>query len=135
MSNFSSNPGEVHFEDLVYLLRYIKDNMNLGLGYYANIEYAPLSDLLIQAIINIENLLMVFHDYICQNCLYTGRSTGEYIVFYQVVRIDHWTHVTSKVDQSSAESEYNAECTAGMDIAHFRMLINELLKKDIYVAP
>ena len=42
-SKFSSNPGKVHFEGLVHLLRYIRDNDNLGLIYYAKIEDAPLS--------------------------------------------------------------------------------------------
>ena len=36
---------------------------------------------------------------------------------------------------SSAESEYNAACTAGMALAHFRMLINELLNEDPYMVP
>ena len=40
------------------------------------------------------------------------------------------THVPGPVAQSSAESEYNASCTAGMDLAHFRMLVHELLNED-----
>ena len=39
------------------------------------------------------------------------------------------------VAQSSAESEYNASCTAGMDLAHFRMINNYFLNKDSYVVP
>ena len=50
MEKFSSNPGKVHLEGLVHLLGYIRDNKSLGLEYYANIDNAPLSDLLIQAI-------------------------------------------------------------------------------------
>ena len=53
----------------------------------------------------------------------TGRSTGAYIIFYQGVPIDHVTHVPGPVAQSSAESDYNAACTAGMDLAHFKMLV------------
>ena len=34
------------------------------------------------------------------------------------------THVPGPVAQSSAESEYNAACTAGMALAHFRMLVH-----------
>ena len=49
MSKFSSNPGRVHFEGLVHLLRYIRNNNNLGLKYYTKIEHAPLSKLLGQA--------------------------------------------------------------------------------------
>ena len=54
------------------------------------------------------------------------KSTGAHIIFYQCGPIDHGTHVTGPVAQSSAESEYNAACTAGMALAHFRVLIYEL---------
>ena len=36
LAKFSSNHGKVHFEGLVHLLRYIRDNKTLGLKYYAN---------------------------------------------------------------------------------------------------
>ena len=54
----------------------------------------------------------------------TRRSTVAYIIFYQCGLVDHVTHVPGTVSQSSAESEYNAACTAGMALAHFRVLIN-----------
>ena len=59
----------------------------------------------------------------------TGRSTGEYIIFYQGGPIDHGTHVPGPVAQSSAESEYNAACTARMDLAHFRILVHSFLNE------
>ena len=65
----------------------------------------------------------------------TGRSTGAYIIFYQGGPIDHGTHVPGTVAQSSADSEYNAACTAGISLAHFRMLIHELLNKDPDIVP
>ena len=73
---------------------------------------------------------MDFSDSSCQDCPDTGRGTGAYIIFYQGGTIDHGTYVPGPVAQSSAESEYNAACTAGMALAHFRMLIHELLNKD-----
>ena len=60
--NSSSNPGEVHFEGLVHLLRHIRDNKNLILKYYAKIKDVSLSGLLRQARIKTENQLMVFHN-------------------------------------------------------------------------
>ena len=33
LEKFSSNPGKLHFEGLVHLLRYIRDNNTLGLNY------------------------------------------------------------------------------------------------------
>ena len=49
LANFSANPGKVNFEGLVHLLRYIRYNKNLGLKYYADMNDAPLTDLLRQA--------------------------------------------------------------------------------------
>ena len=65
----------------------------------------------------------------------TDRSTGEYIIFYQGGTIYHGTHVPGPVSQSIAESEYNEACTAGMYLAHFRMLIHDFLNKDPDIVP
>ena len=70
-----------------------------------------------------------------QDCPDTFRSTGAYIIFYQGWTIDHGTHVPGPVAQSSEEGEYNAAYTAGMNLAHFRMLIHELLNKDPNIVP
>ena len=78
---------------------------------------------------------MDFSDSSWQDCPDTGISTRAYIIFYQGGEIDHGTHVPGPVAQSSAESEYNAACTAGMDLSHFMMLIHELLNKDPYIVP
>ena len=94
---------------------------------------ATLSDLLRKSSIKTENKLMAFSDYSCKYCTDTGRITGASVIFYQGRPIYHVTHVTGPVVQSSAESDYNAACTAGMDLAHFRMLINEFLNKDPYI--
>ena len=114
LAKFSANPGKIHFEGLVHLLRYIRDNKTLGLKYYADLNDAPVTDLLRKAIIKTKNHLMDFYDSSWQDCPDTGRSTGAYIIFYQGGPIDHGTHVTGPVDQSSAESEYSAECIEGM---------------------
>ena len=73
---------------------------------------------------------MVFSDSSWKYFPDTGRSTGAYIIFYQCGAIDHGIHVTGPFDQSSVDSEYNASCTAGMALAHSRMLIHELLNKN-----
>ena len=62
LSKFLSKPGKVHFEGLVHLLRYIRDNKNLGLKYYDDMNDVPLSDPLIKASINNKNKLMAFSD-------------------------------------------------------------------------
>ena len=78
---------------------------------------------------------MDFSDSSWQDCPDTGRSTGAYMIFYQGGPIDHVTYVPGPVAQSSSESEYNAACTAGMDLANYRMLIHEFLNKDPEIVP
>ena len=124
LANFSSNPGKVHFEFLVHLLRYIRYNKALGLNYYSYMNDAPVSDLLRQASIKTENQLMDLSDSSWKCFPDTGRSTVAYIIFYQGGTIGHVTHVPGPVSQSSAKSEYNSACTAGMALAHFSMLIH-----------
>ena len=96
-AKFSSKPGKVHFEGLVHLLVYIRDNKTLGLKYYADMDDAPLSDLLRQASIKTDNHVMDFSDSSWQGFPDTGRITGEFIIFYQVDTIDHGKHVPGPV--------------------------------------
>ena len=112
LAKFSENPGKVKFEGLVHLLIYIRDNKTFGMKYYADLNDAPVTDPLRQANIKTKNHLMAFYDSSWKNCPDTGRSTGEYMIFYQGGPIDHCTHVPGPVAQYSAESEYNAACTA-----------------------
>ena len=130
VSKVFRNTGKVHFEALMHILRYIRDNKTLGLKYYVDMNDAPVTELLRQASIKTENHLMDFSDSSCKYFPDTSRSTGAYIIFYQCAPIDHGTHVTGPVAQSSAESEYNVACTTGMALAHFIILIHELLNKD-----
>ena len=135
LEKFSSNPSKVQFEELVHLLRYIRDNKTLGLKYYTDMNDAPVSDLLRQASIKNENHLMNFSDSSWQDCSDTGIITGAYMIFYQGGPIKHVTHVPGPVAQSSAEIEYSAACTAGMSLAHFMILIHELLNNDPEIVP
>ena len=77
----------------------MKDNKTWVLKYYADMNDAPVSDLLIQASIKSENHLMDFSDYSWKYFPDTGRSTGAYIIFYHGGPIDHGTHVPVPVAQ------------------------------------
>ena len=116
-------------------MRYIRDKKNLSLNYYAGMKDTPLSDLLRQDNIKTENQLMAFYYYSWKDFPDTERITGEYIIFYKGGTTDHGKHVPVTVAQLSTESEYNAPCTAGMALSHFRILIHELLNKDPYIVP
>ena len=62
LAKFSANPGKVHFEGLVHLLGYIRDNKTLGLKYYADLNDAPVTDILRQANTKTKNHLRIFND-------------------------------------------------------------------------
>ena len=68
-------------------------NKTLGLKYYYDIKYAPLSYLLRQSSIMPDNQFMGFYDSSWKYCLDTVRSIGAYIIFYQGGTIDNGTHV------------------------------------------
>ena len=102
LEKFSANPGKVHFEVLVHLLRYIRENNTLVLTYYTDMNDAPVTDLLRQASIKAKNHFMTFYDSNWQDFPDTVRSTGAYMIFYQGGPIDHVTHVQGPVAQSSA---------------------------------
>ena len=44
LEKFSAKPGKLHFEGLVHLLGYIREN-NLVLEYYSDMNDAPVSEL------------------------------------------------------------------------------------------
>ena len=60
VETFSVNPSKLYFEVLLHILRYIRYNKTLGLKSYANMNDAPVNDLLRQASIKTENHLMDF---------------------------------------------------------------------------
>ena len=102
LAKFSENPGKLHFEGLVHLLIYSRYNKTLGLKYYADMNDAPVTDLLRKANIRTEKHLMDFSDSSWHDCPDTGRSTGAYNIFYQGGPIYHGTHVPGPVAKSSA---------------------------------
>ena len=60
LAKFSANSGKVHFEGLLYCFRYIRYNKTLGLKCFADLNDAPVTDILRQANINTKNHLMDF---------------------------------------------------------------------------
>ena len=85
LAKFSANPGKVHFEVLIHLLGYIRDNKTLGLIYYADLNDAPVTYILRQANIQTKNHLMDFSDSSCQDCPDTGiRKSHKMILDFNI---------------------------------------------------
>ena len=78
------------------------DNKTLVLKYDADLNDAPVTDLLRQASIKTNNCLMASSYPSCQDCPDTERSTGAYIILFQGGPINHVTHVPGLVAKSSA---------------------------------
>ena len=76
LAKFSASTGKLHFEVLIHILRYIRENKTFGLNYYADLNDAPVTDPLSQANIKTKNHLMALTDSSWQDCTDTGRSTG-----------------------------------------------------------
>ena len=66
---------------MVDLLWYIRDNKTLGLKYYAGMNYAPVSYLLIQASIKTENQFMDFLILVV-NIVQTLSEVQEHIIYF-----------------------------------------------------
>ena len=62
LAKFSENPGKIHLEGLIHLLRYITDNKTLGMKYHTDLNNASVTDILRQASIKTKNHLMDFSD-------------------------------------------------------------------------
>ena len=119
-------PGQEHFRALIHLLQYLRDNTNLGLTFYHNIEDAPIYKLIKEAGEKDVKKLFGMHDSSWQDYPVTGESTASYVLFYQGGTVDYSTYVPSPVAMSSAEAECNSGTVAGMAISHIRMLQNEI---------
>ena len=119
-------PGKVHFQAVIHLLFYLRDNYNLGIKYYSKLRDSPVTKILSENGLDRNQTLIGFHDSSWQDCPDTGRSTGCHLLFAQGGVIDFSSFVPAPVAMSSAEAENNTAATAGMGMSHIRMLWNEL---------
>ncbi|MGH7954479.1 MAG: hypothetical protein ACREOZ_00810, partial [Gloeomargaritales cyanobacterium] len=111
---YNNQPGKVHFQALIHLLGYLRDNSNCGLTFYGDVLQAPVTKLLRDHEIPSQRDLYSFSDSSWQDCPDSGRSTGSYIIFYQGGVVDHSSFVPDPVALSSGEAEYNAACVTCM---------------------
>jgi hypothetical protein len=126
MAKFTKRPGKKHFEALIHVLRYLRDNALLGICFYHDTQEAPIAKLLTS-----ENLLQIhpffgFSDSSWNDDVDTGRSTGCFIIIYMGGVVNHSSNLPDPVAMSSAEAEYNEGCIAFMASNHLRMLLAEL---------
>jgi hypothetical protein len=105
LAKFTRKPGRSHFEVMVHILRYLRDNTYLGMRYYSNIANAPLTQMLISQSIQSNHFLFGFSDSSWNDDQDTGRSTGCFIITYMGGTVDHSSNLPDPVALSSAEAE------------------------------
>jgi hypothetical protein len=127
LAKLTRRPGQVHFEALLHLLRYLRDNSLYGVRFYSNISDAPLYQMLLKQNIEEKHTFFGFTDSSWNDDPDNGRSTGCYIITYMGGIIDHSSNMPDPVALSSAEAEYNEGCVAFMAASHLRMLLCEFL--------
>jgi hypothetical protein len=123
LAKISRSPGRVHFDVLIHLLRYLRDNVYLGIKFYSNFMEAPLLKSLSSQNIEQHHPFFCFSDSSWNDDPDTGRSTGCFIITYMGGVVDHSSNMPNPVALSSTESEYNEGCVAFMTASHLRMLL------------
>ena len=126
LAKFTRRPGVNHMEALLHLLRYLRDNMYLGLRFYSDINMSPVTRLLSSNGISLDNPLITFSDSSWNDDIDTGRSTGCFMIIYMGGVVEHSSNMPDPVALSSAEAEYNEACLACMATAHLRQFLEDL---------
>jgi len=125
LAKFTRKPGKLHFEAIVHLLRYLRDNSLYGVRFYSNIADAPIYQMLLNQKIEEKHPFFWFTDSSWNDDPDHGRSTGCFIITYMGGIVDHSSNVPDPMALSSAEAEYNEGCVAFMAASHLRMLLCE----------
>jgi hypothetical protein len=123
LAKFTRQPGRNHYEALLHLLRYLRDNAQLGIKFYSDLSRAPLVAMLKSQKIEQTQPFFGFSDSLWNNDADSGRSTGCFIITYMGGIVDHSSNMPDPVALSSAKAEYNEGCVAFMAASHLRMLL------------
>ncbi len=88
-------------EALLHLLRYLRDNMYLGLKFYSDITISPITRLLSSNGISLDNLLYTFTDSSWKDDIDTGRSSECFMIFYMGGVVEHSSNMPDPVALSA----------------------------------
>ncbi len=124
-AKYSRCPGVVQMEALLHLLRYLRDNMYLGLKFYSDITMSPVTILLSSNGISLDSPLCTFTDSPWNYNINTGRSSGCFMIFYMGGVVEHSSNMSDPVAFSTAEAEYNEACLACMATAHLKKYLED----------
>ena len=126
LARYMRKPGKIHFDALVHLLRYLRDNNNFGVRFFSNYSTSPLYQHLKSNELTFNQLLVCMSDSSWKDDVDTGRSTGCFLIFYMGGLVDHSSNMPEPIALCSAEAEYNQACMAKMALMHISMAMNNL---------
>jgi hypothetical protein len=104
LAKFSRRPGKVHFEALLHVLRYLRDNCHHGIRFYSNSDDAPIMKMLKMQSLQQHHPFFGFSDSSWNDDVDSGRSTGCFILTYMGGVVDHSSNLPDPVALSSAEA-------------------------------
>ncbi len=125
-AKYTRHPGVVHMEALLHLLRYLRDNIYLGLKFYSDITMSLITISLSSNGISLDNPLYTFTDSSWNGDIDTGRSLGCFVIFYMGGVVEHSSNMPDPVALSSPEAEYNEACLACMATAHLKQFLKDM---------
>jgi hypothetical protein len=126
LARYIRKPGKIHFDALVHLLQYLRDNNNFGVHFFSDYSTSPLYQHLKSNELPFDQLLVCMSDSSWNDDVDTGRSTGCFLIFYMGGLVNHSSNMPEPIALSSAEAEYNQACMATMALMHISMAMNNL---------
>jgi hypothetical protein len=126
LTKYSKRPGKVHFEAMLHVLCYLRDNSLVGIKFYSNMMESPITCMLIAENIQQSHPFFTFSESSWNDDVDSGHSTGCFIIVYVGGIIDHSSNLPDPVALSSAKAEYNEGCIAFMATSHLHMLLCEM---------
>ena len=110
LSQFLSCPRKPHLQAAMYVVRYLKHTINMGLFYSASCDLN----------------LTAYSDADWSSCLFSSRSLSAYCVFLGNHLVSWKTKKQRTVSKSSAEAEYRSMSTTASEIVWLEGLLQDL---------
>ncbi len=120
VSQFSQNPGAVHWRAVKAILRYLRGSTQFAL------VFAPALTSTASSHSSVEPLVSIWCDANWAGCKDTRRSTSGYLLRFHGCWIDWRCHKQETVALSSCEAEYMALTDAATEARWIRTLLAEL---------
>jgi hypothetical protein len=89
----SRQPGEKHAKVLIHLLCYTNQHTQFGLRYYSDVTKSPVYQFLQENNITPSIHMLTLCDSIWDDDHDTSRSTGGFLIFFQIGVVDHSSYM------------------------------------------